>query len=78
MKGETRERNALCMSPVTNTNIMELRLSDFGIIFEKRKLGILRPVTIIFVGVFLLRSVEYIDTIYFLYDCALPYCKSSK
>ena len=36
-------------SDVTNTNIMELRLSNFGIILEKQKLGTLRPVTIILV-----------------------------
>jgi len=46
-----------CNSDVTNTNVMELLLSNFGIIFEKRNLDTLRPVTIIFVGVVLLRSV---------------------
>jgi len=67
-----------CNGDVTNTNIMELRLSNSGIIFEKQKLGSLRPVTIIMVGVVLLRSVSHIDTAYFLYDCTLPYCECRK
>jgi len=61
-----------CNSDVTNTNIMELRLSYFGIVFKKTYLGTLRPVTIILVGVILLFSVPCVDTVYLLYVCVLP------
>jgi len=57
---------------------MELGLSTFGIIIEKQKLGTLRPVTIIFAGVILLRSVPYVDRVYLLYDCVLSYCNCRK
>jgi hypothetical protein len=65
-------------SDVTNTNIMELGLSNFGIIFEKQMLGTLRPVTTILVGVILLCSLPYVDTVYLLYVCVLPHCKCRK
>ena len=52
---------------------MELRLSNFGIIFEKQKLGTLRTVTIIFVGVTLSRVVPYVGRVYLLYNYVVPY-----